>query len=51
MGIPEEAAAGITLPEFTAEVNVDALEQLAALAVEFGVLDSEPDLDRLIQQQ
>jgi NitT/TauT family transport system substrate-binding protein len=51
MGIPEEAAAGITLPEFTAEVDVDALEQLAALAVEFGVLDSEPDFDRLIQQQ
>lgn len=51
MGIPEEAAAGITLPEFTAEVDADALEQLAALAVEFGVLDSEPDLDRLIQQQ
>ncbi|MDQ0576511.1 ABC transporter substrate-binding protein [Agromyces albus] len=51
MGIPEEAAAGITLPEFTAEVDVDALEQLAGLAVEFGVLDAEPDLDRLIQQQ
>ena len=51
MGIPEEAAAGITLPDFTSEVDVDALEQLAALAVEFGVLDSEPDLDRLIQQQ
>lgn len=51
MKIPEEAAAGITLPEFTAEVDVDALEELAALAVEFGVLESEPDFDRLVQQQ
>jgi NitT/TauT family transport system substrate-binding protein len=51
MGIPEEAAAGITLPDFTAEVDVDALEELAALAVEFGVLESEPDFDRLVQQQ
>jgi NitT/TauT family transport system substrate-binding protein len=51
MKIPEEAAAGITLPEFTAEVDVEALEELAALAVEFGVLESEPDFDRLVQQQ
>jgi NitT/TauT family transport system substrate-binding protein len=51
MEIPEEAAAGITLPDFTAEVDVDALEELAALAVEFGVLESEPDFDRLVQQQ
>ncbi|AWB88222.1 ABC transporter substrate-binding protein [Salinibacterium hongtaonis] len=51
MEIPEAAAAGITLPKFTAELDVDALEQLAALGVEFGVIESEPDLDRLIKQQ
>ena len=51
MEIPEEAAAGITLPTFTSEIKVSDLEELAALAVEFGVLDAEPDLDRLVQQQ
>ncbi|HEX5857224.1 MAG TPA: ABC transporter substrate-binding protein [Microbacterium sp.] len=51
MGIPAEAAEGITLPEFTSEVNVSAIEELVALAIEFGVLTEEPDLDTLIQQQ
>lgn len=51
MGIPEEAAAGITLPNFTSEVDVAAIEELVALAIEFGVLDAEPDLDTLIQPQ
>ncbi|MGC5171728.1 ABC transporter substrate-binding protein [Micromonospora sp. DT81.3] len=51
LGIPEEAAAGITLPNFTSEVDVDAIEQLVALAMQFGVLTEEPDLDTLIQQQ
>lgn len=51
MEIPEEAAAGITLPTFTSEIKVADLEELAALAVEFGVLDAEPDFDRLVQQQ
>jgi NitT/TauT family transport system substrate-binding protein len=49
--IPEEAAAGITLPTFTSEITVSDLEELAAIAVEFGVLDAEPDFDRLVQQQ
>lgn len=51
MEIPEEAAAGISLPTFTSEIKVSDLEELAALAVEFGVLDAEPDFDRLVQQQ
>lgn len=51
MGIPVEAAAGITLPVFTSQINVGDLEALATLAVEFGVLDALPDLDRLVQQQ
>ena len=33
------------------EITVSDLEELAALAVEFGVLDAEPDFDRLVQQQ
>jgi NitT/TauT family transport system substrate-binding protein len=51
MGIPEAAAESITLPEFTSEVDVAAIEELVALAIEFGVLDAEPDLDALIQPQ
>lgn len=51
MGIPEEAAAGITLPTFTSEVILSDLEALADLAVEFGVLDATPNFDRLVQQQ
>ncbi|NIK36173.1 NitT/TauT family transport system substrate-binding protein [Microbacterium endophyticum] len=49
--IPEEAAAGITLPEFTAELDVDNLQALAELAVGYGVLDAMPDFDRLVQIQ
>ncbi|MDF2574447.1 MAG: myristoyl transferase [Agromyces sp.] len=51
LDIPTEAAAGIILPEFTAELNTDDIETLAALAVEFGVIDAEPDYDRMIQPQ
>ena len=51
MKIPEQAAAGITLPTFTSEITVSDLEELAGLAVDFGVLDAEPDFDRLVQQQ
>jgi NitT/TauT family transport system substrate-binding protein len=51
MKIPEEAAAGITLPIFTSDLNVDNLEQLADLAVGYGVLDEAPDFDTLIQLQ
>lgn len=49
MGIPEEAAAGITLPQFTWDLNTDDVEQLVDLAVGFGVLDEAPDFDTLIQ--
>lgn len=51
LDIPADAAAGITLPTFKSQLDVDDLEALAALAVDFGVLDSMPDLDRLVQQQ
>jgi NitT/TauT family transport system substrate-binding protein len=49
--IPEEAAAGITLPMFNYVVNVDDLDALAGLAVDFGVLPAKPNFDRLVQQQ
>lgn len=49
MGIPAEAAAGITLPEFTWELNTGDIEQLVDLAVGFGVLDQAPDFGTLIQ--
>jgi NitT/TauT family transport system substrate-binding protein len=51
MGIPEAAAAGITLPLFTAEIDQAGLETLAELAVEFGVLDTMPDFSVLLKLQ
>jgi NitT/TauT family transport system substrate-binding protein len=51
MGIPEAAAAGITLPVFTATIDEAGLEDLADLAVEFGVLDKKPDFDKLLKLQ
>jgi len=49
--IPEEAAAGITLPTFTWDLSDAGIEDLGALAVEFAYIDAEPDYDRLLQQQ
>jgi len=49
--IPAEAAAGITLPTFTWTLDVDNIQKLGELAVEFKYLDAEPDYDRMIQQQ
>ncbi len=51
MKIPEAAAAGITLPVFTSDLNVDNLKELADLAVGYGVLDKAPNFDTLIQLQ
>lgn len=50
-GMPEQVAATVILGEFTDQLNVAALEELAELAVSFGVLDAKPDFSRLIQQQ
>lgn len=49
--IPEEAAAGITLPTFTWDLADAGIEDLGALAVEFEYIETEPDYSRLIQQQ
>jgi NitT/TauT family transport system substrate-binding protein len=51
LDIPEEAAAGITLPTFTWDLADAGIEDLGTLAVEFGYIDAEPDFDRLLQQQ
>jgi NitT/TauT family transport system substrate-binding protein len=51
MGIPEAAAAGITLPVFTSTIDEAGLEDLADLAVEFGVLDQKPDFGKLLKLQ
>jgi len=51
MGIPEAAAAGITLPVFSPDLDVDNLRTLAGLAVGYGVLDAEPDFDAMIKLQ
>lgn len=51
LDIPVEAAAGIVLPTFTFELNVDNVQTLADLAVKYGYIDALPNLDRLIQQQ
>jgi NitT/TauT family transport system substrate-binding protein len=51
LDIPEEAAAGITLPTFTWDLADAGIEDLGTLAVEFAYIDAEPDFDRLIQQQ
>ncbi len=49
--IPDEAAAGITLPTFTWEMKNSDLEALAKIAVEHEVLGSTPDVAAIVQQQ
>ena len=51
LDIPAEAAAGITLPTFTWELDTKSIEELGELAVEYKVIDTLPDFDRLLQQQ
>jgi NitT/TauT family transport system substrate-binding protein len=49
--IPEEAAAGITLPTFTWDLSDAGIEELGALAVEFAYIEAAPDYETMIQQQ
>ncbi|WFE20610.1 ABC transporter substrate-binding protein [Solwaraspora sp. WMMD937] len=49
--LPEAVADSVRLPEFGWELDRASLETLATLAGEYGVLDEQPDFDRLIQQQ
>ncbi|GIF64018.1 sulfonate ABC transporter substrate-binding protein [Asanoa ishikariensis] len=49
--LPEAVADSVKLPAFGWEVDRASLEALATLAGKYGVLDRQPNLDRLIQQQ
>ena len=49
--LPEAVADSVRLPAFGWELDRDGLEQLATLAQKYGVLERQPDFDRLIQQQ
>lgn len=51
LDIPAEAAAGITLPTFTWELDTDSIEMLGDLAVQYEYIDALPDFARLLQQQ
>lgn len=50
LGIPEEVAAGLTLPTFTAEMDTAQITQLADLALEYGSLDSMPRIEEIFVQ-
>ncbi|GAA3923938.1 ABC transporter substrate-binding protein [Actinoplanes auranticolor] len=49
--LPDAVADSVRLPAFGWELDRAGLEQLAALARKYGVLERQPDFDRLIQQQ
>ena len=49
--LPEAVADSVPFPVYSFDLDRDTLEELAELAVEYGVLPSAPDFDRLIQQQ
>ena len=50
MSLPEAAAAGLPLPEFSTEIDQEVLQGLADLAVQYEFFDQAPDLDELIHQ-
>ena len=50
LDIPEAGAAGIVLPEFTADLSNAGLEDLVALAMKFKYFEVEPDLGAIVVQ-
>jgi len=50
LNIPDAAAAGIVLPEFTADLSNAGLQKLSDLAVQFKYLDAAPDLKTIVVQ-
>jgi NitT/TauT family transport system substrate-binding protein len=48
--LPEAVADSVRLPEFGWDLDRESQEELAKLAVKYGVLDRLPNFDRLIQQ-
>lgn len=51
LDIPEAAAEGLIISEFTTKLDEENLKKLAELAVGFGVLPQMPDLERILQLQ
>lgn len=49
--LPDAVADSIKLPVYSFELKRSDLEELAALAVTYGVLPETPDFDRIIQQR
>ncbi|MGW4945541.1 ABC transporter substrate-binding protein [Actinoplanes sp. NPDC004185] len=49
--LPDVVADSVRLPAFGWQLDRAGLEQLATLARKYGVLERQPDFDRLIQQQ
>jgi NitT/TauT family transport system substrate-binding protein len=49
--LPPPVAESVRLPAFGWEVDRASLQTLAELAQKYKVLDKQPNLDRLIQQQ
>jgi NitT/TauT family transport system substrate-binding protein len=46
--IPPEAAAQIKLPQWRADLTIPTIERLSQLSLEYGLIESEPNLDELI---
>ena len=46
--IPPEAAANIKLPQWRQDITLDTVELLSQLSLEYGLIESEPDLNELI---
>ena len=46
--IPPEVAQSITLPQWRADLTLDTIERLSQLSLEYGLIESEPDLNELI---
>jgi NitT/TauT family transport system substrate-binding protein len=46
--IPPEVAKNIQLPQWRADLTVPTIERLSALSLEYGLIESEPDLNELI---
>ena len=51
LDVPLEAVETLTISVFTPELDTSKVEELAELAVGYGVLPEMPDFDRLIQLQ
>ena len=50
LGLPEGAAGGIVLPEFTADLSNAGLQELVELALEYTYFEAAPDLDAIVVQ-